>query len=309
MNRRPAIFALITAGLTWGTTGIYVRVLGLRGFSSFELLGLRLLIVFMILVPILLLLYLRQSPQVQPLTMPQRKTAFTVSFLMLFYYFGAIVAIQHLPLVMAVLLFGSSPLIAWTLNLVLEKRLPANKELTQSLGVLLGMTGLIGLALSQHSGSAAPEDAIPAIGYLGGITAAVVTVANARILRRSGEQAPSSLSISMLTAIIGTLLAPLLFMDSVDLFARIQGSWAALLGLGALATLIPGFAIAHVGSRLSTTATSTVSIQLQVWTIILGWIILNETLSGAQVMAALAVMLGTGICLLHQEPHKAESLR
>tara|TARA_B110001469_G_C9422530_1_gene215353 strand:- start:288 stop:584 length:297 start_codon:yes stop_codon:yes gene_type:complete len=98
-------------------------------------------------------------------------------------------------------------------------------------------------------------------------------------------------------------------MDSVDLFARIQGSWGALLGLGALATLIPGFAIAHAGSRLSTTATSTVSIQLQVWTIILGWIILNETLSGSQVMAALAVMLGTGICLLHQEPHKAESLR
>jgi hypothetical protein len=32
-------------------------------------------------------------------------------------------------------------------------------------------------------------------------------------------------------------------------------------------------------------------------------------LSGAQVMAALAVMLGTGICLLHQEPHKTESLR
>jgi drug/metabolite transporter (DMT)-like permease len=309
MNRRSAIFALITAGLTWGTTGIYVRVLGLRGFSSFELLGLRLLVVFMILVPILLLLHLRQSPQVQPLTMSQRKTAFTVSFLMLFYYLGAIVAIQHLPLVMAVLLFGSSPLIAWTLNLVLEKRLPANKELTQSLGVLLGMTGLIGLALSQHGGSTAPEDAIPAIGYLGGITAAAVTVANARILRRSGEQAPASLSISMLTAILGTLLAPLLFIDSVDLFARIQGSWGALLGLGVLATLIPGFAIAHAGSRLPATATSTVSIQLQVWTIILGWIILNETLSGAQVAAALAVMLGTGICLLHHESHEIKLLR
>ncbi|MFT5038550.1 MAG: hypothetical protein ACI94L_001119, partial [Flavobacteriaceae bacterium] len=47
MNRQSAIFALLTAGLAWGTTGIYVRVLGLRGFSSFELLGIRLLVVFM----------------------------------------------------------------------------------------------------------------------------------------------------------------------------------------------------------------------------------------------------------------------
>ncbi|MBT4210400.1 MAG: DMT family transporter [Porticoccaceae bacterium] len=308
MNRRSAIFALLTAGLAWGTTGIYVRVLGLRGFSSFELLGLRLLVVFMILIPILLLLHLRQSAQVLPLTMTQRKTALTISFLMLFYYLGAIVAIQHLPLVMAVLLFGSSPLIAWALNLILEKRLPVGKELTQSLGVLLGMTGLVGLALSQHPGSGAPENAIPIIGYLGGITAAVVTVVNAQILRRSGEQAPSSLSISILTALLGTLLAPLLFIDSVDLFAKIHESWGALLGFGALATLIPGFAIAHAGSRLPATATSTVTIQLQVWTIILGWIILNETLSGVQVAAALVVMLGTGFCLVYPEPHDTEPL-
>ncbi|MFQ3346275.1 MAG: drug/metabolite transporter (DMT)-like permease, partial [Porticoccaceae bacterium] len=294
MNRQSAIFALLTAGLAWGTTGIYVRVLGLRGFSSFELLGIRLLVVFIILLPIILVLHLRQSTQTSTLSFPQRKIALKVSALMLFYYLGAIVAIQHLPLVMAVLLFGSSPLIAWALNLIIEKRLPVGAELTQSLGVLLGMAGLVGLALSKHKGSVAPADALPLLGYLGGITAAVVTVINARMLRRSGDQAPSPLSISMITATLGTLLAPLLFIDSADLLGRIQESWLALLGFGTLATLIPGFAIAHAASRLPPTATSTVSIQLQVWTIILGWIILNETLSGVQVAAALAVMLGTG---------------
>ena len=307
MKRQSAIFALLTAGLAWGTTGIYVRVLGLRGFSSFELLGIRLLVVFLILLPIILILHLRQSPQTSTLTFLQRKIALKVSAFMLLYYLGAIVAIQHLPLVMAVLLFGSSPLIAWSLKLTMERRLPIGAELTQSLGVLLGMTGLVGLALSKHTGSVAPADAIPLIGYLGGITAAVVTVINARILRRAAEQAPSSLSISMITAALGTLLAPLLFIDSADLLARIQESWLALLGFGTLSTLIPGFAIAHAASRLPPTATSTVSIQLQVWTVILGWIILNETLSGVQVAAALAVMLGTGICLLYPEPQNSKA--
>ena len=298
MKRQSAIFALLTAGLAWGTTGIYVRVLGLRGFSSFELLGIRLLVVFLILLPIILILHLRQSPQTSTLTFLQRKIALKVSAFMLLYYLGAIVAIQHLPLVMAVLLFGSSPLIAWSLTLTMERRLPIGAELTQSLGVLLGMTGLVGLA---------PADAIPLIGYLGGITAAMVTVINAQILRRAAEQAPSSLSISMITAALGTLLAPLLFIDSADLLARIQESWLALLGFGTLSTLIPGFAIAHAASRLPPTATSTVSIQLQVWTVILGWIILNETLSGVQVAAALAVMLGTGICLLYPEPQNSKA--
>jgi len=307
MERQPAIFALLTAGLAWGTTGIYVRVLGLRGFSSFELLGIRLLVVFMILLPIILLLHLRQSPQISTLTFSQRKIALKVSAFMLFYYLGAIVAIQHLPLVMAVLLFGSSPFIAWTLNLIIQRRLPIGTEQAQSLGVLLGMAGLVGLALSKHTGSVGPTDAIPMLGYLGGITAAVVTVVNARILRRAGEQAPSSLSISMITAILGTLLVPLLFVDSVDLLNRIQESWLALLGFGTLATLIPGFAIAYAASRLPTTATSTVSIQLQVWTVILGWIILNETLSGVQVTAALSVMLGTGICLWYPKSQSSKA--
>ena len=298
MIRPAAIFALLTAGLCWGTTGIYVRVLGECGFSSFELLAIRLLVVFIVLVPIVLLPKIRASSSIVGLSVAQRNVALRVSLLMLFYYLGAILAIQHLSLILAVLLFGSSPLIAWSLELILPRRLPNNRERLQSLGVLLGTLGLLGLAYSQHSGSMAPADAVPLVGYAGGITAAVVTVINARILRRAGAAAPPSISISLITSILGAVLVPSLFIESVGLVDRIQDSWFTLLGFGVVATLIPGFAIVYAGSRLPATATSTVSIQLQVWTVILGWLILNETLSVSQIIAAISVMLGTAICLL-----------
>jgi len=296
--RPAAIFALLTAGLCWGTTGIYVRVLGERGFSSFELLAIRLLMVFIILVPIMFLPTIRRSSSIVGLSVAQRNVALRVSLLMLFYYLGAILAIQHLPLILAVLLFGSSPLIAWSLELILARRLPDKSERIQSLGVLLGTCGLLGLAYGRHSGSMAPAGAVPLVGYAGGITAALVTVVNARILRRAGSMAPPSISISLITSILGAVLVPLLFINSVGLFYRIQDSWLTLLGFGVVATLIPGFAIVYAGSRLPATATSTVSIQLQVWTVILGWLILNETLSVSQIIAAISVMLGTAICLL-----------
>ena len=298
MTRPSAIFALLTAGLCWGTTGIYVRILGERGFSSLELLGIRLLVVFIILVPIVLHPQIRRSSVFMGLSAPQRNVALKISLLMLFYYLGAILAIQHLPLILAVLLFGSSPLIAWSLGLILARRLPDNTERGQTLGVLLGTLGLLGLAYSKHSGSMAPEGAIPLLGYAGGITAAMVTVVNARILQWSGVSAPSSVSISLTTATLGAVLMPLLFIESVGLLDRVQGSFFMLLGFGIVATLIPGFAIVYAGSRLPATATSTVSIQLQVWTVILGWLVLNETLSVTQITAAISVMLGTAICLL-----------
>lgn len=298
MIRPSAIFALLTAGLCWGTTGIYVRILGERGFSSFELLAIRLLVVFIILVPIILLPKIRRSSSIVGLSVAQRNVALRVSLLMLFYYLGAILAIQHLPLILAVLLFGSSPLIAWSLELILSRRLPDNTERVQSLGVLLGTLGLLGLAYTRHSGSMAPAGAVPIVGYAGGITAAMVTVVNARILRRAGLAAPPSISISLITSILGAVLMPILFIESVGLFDRIKDSWFALLGFGVVATLIPGFAIVYAGSRLPTAVTSTVSIQLQVWTVILGWLILDETMSVSQITAAISVMLGTAICLL-----------
>lgn len=300
MTQHLALISLLIAGLGWGTTGLFVRVLGGRGFSSFELLGLRLIVVFALLLPILLGKGLLKRDR------PSTKTAFFVSFAMLFYYLGAIVAVQNLPLVLAVLVIGSSPLIAWCLPLLTELRLPRGQEWFQGLGVFFGILGLIGLAFSKNEGSVIPGGAVPVIGYVGGLVAAIVTVINAHKLRSvKSEQLPTPESISLLTAIFGVLLSPILFFESDQLFSRVVQDWILILGFGVFATLIPGFAIAYASSRLNPTTTSTVSIQLQVWTAILGWAILGEKLSPIQMVSAASVVLGTAICVFGRERNAA----
>ena len=300
MNRQFALISLLIAGLGWGTTGLFVRVLGGRGFSSIELLALRLIVVFVVLAVILLP---RSLPrQIQKDFFEQRRPTFStavfVSGLMLFYYLGAIVAVQNLPLVFAVLVIGSSPLISWGVPLLFEWRGPRGEEWIQGLGVLFGILGLLGLAFSKNDGSVTPSNSIPLLGYTGGLAAALVTVINARKLRSvRSEQLPSPQGISFLTSTFGLLLSPALFFESEMLFSRIEASWVLILGFGILATLVPGFAIAYASSRLSPTTTSTVSIQLQVWTAVLGWIILDEKLSLIQSISAGSVVLGTAICV------------
>jgi len=42
--------------------------------------------------------------------------------------------------------------------------------------------------------------------------------------------------------------------------------------------------------------------------VILGWLILNETLSYSQIIAAISVMLGTALCLLTSQEKSRSSL-
>jgi drug/metabolite transporter (DMT)-like permease len=296
MTRHLAVISLFVAGLGWGTTGLFVRTLGSHGFSSFELLALRLIVVFALLLPIL------SRKGFFKRFHPTAKTAIFVSILMLFYYLGAIVAFQNLPLVLAVLVIGSSPLIAWCVPLVSEFRLPRGQEWVQGVGVFFGVLGLIGLAFSKNEGSVVPNESIPSLGYLGGFFAALVTVINARKLRfTKADQLPSPEGISFLTAGFGLLLSPLFFSKSEQLISRIGSDWTLIVGFGVFATLIPGFAIAYASSRLNPTTTSTVSIQLQVWTAVLGWIILDEKLSVVQMASTVSVILGTAICVFLRE--------
>jgi drug/metabolite transporter (DMT)-like permease len=211
-----------------------------------------------------------------------------------------------LPLVLAVLVIGSSPLIAWCLPLVFELRLPRDQEWFQGLGVFFGILGLLGLAFSKNESSAVPVGSVPLLGYVGGLVAALVTVINARKLRSvKSERLPTPESISLMTATFGVLLSPLLFLQSDQLISRVGENWIQILGFGVFATLIPGFAIAYASSRLNPTTTSTVSIQLQVWTAILGWAILGEKLSPIQIASAASVVLGTAICVFWRGRNEA----
>lgn len=295
--------ALLLAGLSWGTTAIFVRILSEKGFTSLELLVLRLAVVGVLLVPTYVVWLARNRDSASGLQHFKSKTTYFVGISMVFYYLGAILAVQNLPLVLAVLLIGSSPLLAWIWPLLKEGRGPQKHELLPGLGVLLGVLGLVGFAIAKSKSvslSWSSENTSPTLGYLSGLLSAIVTVWNSRILKANGSRAPSPIAISILTSSLGLLLAPLLFLLSGhhDLMGLIQTHLPLIIGFGVFATLIPGVAQAYASTHLAPVLSSTVSIQLQLWTAVFGWWILNETLTRFQLLAAGFVVAGTLLCLL-----------
>ncbi len=221
---------------------------------------------------------------------------------MLLYYLGAITAFQHLPIVIAVLLFGSSPLIAWLFPLVYEKRIPHGVELLQGVGVLIAITGLLYLTLTKHTTpSVSPKGAWDLLGYAGGITSAVVTVITGKLLSSNRQAKPSPLEISFMSSVFGLLLMPIVFVHSSHAYLLIAQNWETLIGFGVIATLIPGSAFAYACNHLASTITATVSVQLQIWTVILSWLLLGESLTATQIAASVTVMIGAMLCVFFQK--------
>ncbi len=263
-----ALLSLCLTGFCWGTTGIFVRLLSAKGFTGFELLALRMSVVFIFLLPVMLfkfgsLPFRKHGHHPIPIKKPNVKLITSVAFLMLLYYLGAITAFQHLPVVIAVLLFGSSPLIAWLFPLIYEKRLPHGVELLQGVGVLIAITGLLYLTLTKHTAtSVSPKGAWDLLGYAGGITSAVVTVITGKLLSGNRQAKPSPLEISFMSSVFGLLLMPIVIFHSSHAYPLIAQNWETLIGFGVIATLIPGSAFAYACNHLASTITATVSVQL-----------------------------------------------
>jgi drug/metabolite transporter (DMT)-like permease len=301
------LLALVVAGIGWGTTGIFVRVLSEKGFTSVQLLSLRLLIVGIFLIPSYLIWRLSLDKTTQSKSKRySQKTALLVGLSMVLYYFGAIVAVQNLPLVLAVLLIGSSPLWAWLWPLVKEKRGPKVEEIGPGIGVTLAIFGLVGFAFSEAGNPTSIhelEKTSPALGYLSGLLSAVVTVWNSRILKAEGDCAPPPVIVSVVSAAVGFVFFPLVFFfsESHQLLDLVLANIQTLTAFGVFATLIPGMAQAYASTYLAPVLSSTVTIQLQLWTAVFGWLFLNQALSHFQMLSAGFVVTGTAICLLGAE--------
>lgn len=314
------ICALFLAGIGWGTTGIFVRVLSERGFGSFELLIFRLLVAGALLLPGYLVWLMSQRVNSVELMHQHgfyKRTTLVVALSMVLYYLGAIVAVRNLPLILAVLLIGSSPILAWTWPLLREGRGPRTHESRQGIGVLIAILGLLGFVFSKSPQTEVVHlftlEAVPALGFAGGILSAAVTVMNSRILKTAGNTGPSPIAISILTATIGLALAPFVLVydtgagvDYAETVAsvtkKVRSHFELIVGFGILATLIPGLAQAYASKRLPPVVSSTVTIQLQLWTAVFGWLILNEKPNGLQFFSAVLVVVGTFVCLLGDRP-------
>ncbi len=289
--------ALFIAGLGWGTTGLFVRALGSHGLSVYQLLIVRLIVTAIIITPIFFISLSRV-----PRKICWRPTL-KVGLAMVFYYLGAITAFHNLQLVVAALIIGSSPLIAWCLPFLSKRRTPTRAEWKQGLGVAIAILGLLILVLERASGKpvSIAHETQAWLGLVGAVIAALITVFNARILRSLGSAAPKPYEVTFATVVFGLVLSPLFLNEfSIDIqriaSVATEHLWLCL-GFGILATAVPGLAITYASTRLEPQATATVSIQLQVWSGVLAWLILGEAMSLWQILAAGFVVSGSWICL------------
>lgn len=309
LTRVAAIGALFLAGLGWGTTGLFVRILGQSGLSVYQLLIVRLCAAAVIVFPIFLSLriigVLRSSDKMRFNPIAWRPTA-KVGLMMVFYYLGAITAFHNLQLAIAAVIIGSSPLIAWFLQFLIERRMPTRAEWQTGTGVGIAILGLLWLSI-ERSGEKPPASSHEissfgtSLGLIGAVAAALITVFNARTLKRLGDSAPKPLEISVVTIVFGLALSPIFLNDfyaDAQSLATLAGEhlWLCL-GFGFLATAIPGLAIAFASTRLEPQATATVSIQLQVWAGLLAWIFLGETMTAIEVVACVLIIGGSWVTL------------
>lgn len=309
-EHRYAVFALIIAGLGWGTTGLFVRALSTHGLSVYELLMIRLFVTGLAMAPVLAFSLSRRPRNLN------FKILIPLGISMSVYYLGAITAFYHLPLAIAALIIGSSPLLAWMLPMILARRWPARDEHLQGLGVGLATIGFIALITARSSVESKTATSVmsdflsageaygygAALGYLGAALAALVTVFNSRFLRQMGPRAPHPYEITMATVLSGLALAPLAAAATISpsLLATMTVAYenlALAVGFGILATAVPGVAIAYASVRLPPQMTATVSIQLQVWATILAWWLFDKSLSFIQIVGVGLVLVGSGVCL------------
>lgn len=292
-ERGLAIFALFLAGLGWGTTGLFVRALGSHGLSVYQLLIVRLIVTGVIITPLFLISISRNRRNIA------WRPTFKVGLAMVFYYLGAITAFHNLQLVVAALIIGLSPLIAWSLPFLFERRTPTSSEWKKGLGVALAILGLLILVFERANGSpnTIAHETLPWLGLVGAVIAALITVFNARILKTLGSDAPKPFEVTVATVLFGLVLSPLFLSDFVGDFQKIatiagEHVWLCL-GFGTFATAVPGIAITYASTRLEPQATATVSIQLQVWSGLLAWLILGESMSLQQIVAGSLIIGGS----------------
>lgn len=344
--------ALFAAGLGWGTAGPLIRYLSEQSFGAFSILFFRLLVSGLFFVPMVFVQSkrTRQSgshagilagitfdsiQQVVESSQHQLKLALG----MIVYYITAILAFRNLPMASAVVVIGSSPVIAATYELIkgsLQRRKLSFSQIrepaansrsksktrsnsgarNESLSVLIGPVIAVGglLFYFQLPGLSSEAAGVQwstwnSVGLVCAFTCSAMAVINARYMRGlKSERRPSASEVSAWTAVVGVPISLLaLFLGHEHQmfdFTRAESNLTSILfavaAVGVVATLIPGWAITFASRSLPPVATSTSSVQLQVWTILIGYAVLGESLSGGQLIAIGMVLVGLALTIWNQ---------
>jgi drug/metabolite transporter, DME family len=276
-----ALAAGLVAPLTWGLTGVFVRLL--HGVPTLAIVAGRLLIAALVLFPWLLL------------GNRQLRHAFhaPLAAAMGAYYILATEAFVRAPVVEVTLIVGSAPVIAVGLERI--RGIRAVRQ--QLIGAVIAVVGLI-----LFLGPGANVSSDRALGYLFALGAAVASAAYAVWLRACalGQSKPDPLALTVGACLLGTAASLFLlgreFPTSMSLM-KAPTDLIHLALLGTVSTAVPTLAFGIASVRLPPVVTTSLGLTTPLFAAFFAGLLLNEWPAPATVPAAFLAIAGVTVVL------------
>lgn len=273
MKEKNALWLAALTSLTWGLTGIFVRLL--PPIPPLTVTAGRLLIALVIALPLLLGFQSTRHAFRQALSYP---ASYVLALLLAGYYLLATAAFQMAPVAEVALLLSTPPLFVLAIRVM--RREPFSHA--EILGALLAVAGITLILLPKMS-FAGHQLMQHIVGHAIALCAAFLTAAYAYLYRRLAERGsvPEASGVSLLTLLLGSLgLAVIvLLMPAPSGLDRLGGhELQILLGLGIISTAVPTVGFAVASKRLPAIITATISLFIPLFSGVFAYLILGEQL-------------------------------
>ena len=298
MKQSHALAAAALTSITWGLTGIFVRLL--PTLSSLTITAGRLLIGLAAALPFVFFVGDTRRGVRAALSQP---LAYFLASLLAGYYLLATAAFQMAPVAEAALLLNTPPLFVIAFRWI-QGRPPLRAEIGGALLAMCGMAMILVPKMTISGGT--PGNAL--YGQVCAIAAAALTALYATIYRdlAAPARAPDAGALAVLTFAIGSIVLILVLVLSPGLAPATgpsgmaaldaNGVWI-LLALGVISTAIPTLGFALASKQLPPIVTSMISLFIPLFAGLFAFLILGETISRLFVVGCLLVLSGAAMII------------
>lgn len=294
MTERSALAIAVATALTWGLTGIFVRLL--PGLSPLVITAVRMLIALASALPLLVFSGTNGGALVGLAAALRRPMVYFLAFLMVGYYLLATTAFQRAPVAEVALLISTQPLFILAIRAVRGDK-PAASEIGGALLAIGGMLVILVPGLNAESATAQ---------HLGGsmmaLGAAILSASYAYIYRHLSERrrAPETGAVSLLTFALGSAILLGALSQTTTPSGLSHASLedlALLLGLGVVSTAIPTIGFSMASRALPAIVTATISLLVPLFSGLFGYLVLAERLSSTFIIGCIPVFIGVAMII------------
>jgi len=290
MTERNALVLAAVTSMTWGLTGVFVRLL--PPLSPVTIAAGRLVIALVAVLPLLLLLREQRRAFATALGYP---VSYWLALLLAGYYLLATAAFQMAPVAEVALLLSTPPLFILTIRGFRGD--PASRaEIGGALLAMCGMALILVPKISVGSGQSTQH----LLGDLIALCAAGLTAVYAytyQIVALRGT-APETSGVSVLTFAMGSVIFCVMALlvpspaglENLDLKAK-----GIFLLLGIVSTAVPTIGFAVVAKRLPAIITSMISLFIPLFSAVFAYLLLGERLSLMFLVGCALVLLGVAM--------------